>query len=118
MSASQIFLGIAITVAAQDIVPATLELSAILIVSRPTIVTAILPRTTGTRPTSIRGNEPRKGVRMLYAPAECDQCGVVFGSGVVIAEHPGEPSSYRRTAGPCPQIVMGLAERPRVDETV
>ena len=40
---------------------------------------------------------------MLYAPAECDQCGVVFGSGVVIAEHPGEPSSYRRTAGPCPQ---------------
>ena len=40
---------------------------------------------------------------MLYAPAECDHCGVVFGSGVVIAEHPGEPSSYRRAAGPCPQ---------------
>ena len=40
---------------------------------------------------------------MLYAPAECDHCGVVFGSGAVIAEHPGAPSSYRRAADPCPQ---------------
>jgi len=43
MSASQIFLGIAITVAAQDIGPAPLVLGAILIVSRPIVVTPILP---------------------------------------------------------------------------
>ena len=40
---------------------------------------------------------------MLYAPAECDWCGAVFVSGVVIAEQPGDPSSYRKVAGPCPR---------------
>jgi len=50
---------------------------------------------------------------MLYAPAECDHCGVVFGSGAVIAEHPGAPSSYRRAAGPCPQCGWSRL-RPRV----
>ena len=39
---------------------------------------------------------------MLYAPAICDACDAVFASGLVIAEHPGEPTSYRRSAGPCP----------------
>jgi len=40
---------------------------------------------------------------MLYAPAVCERCGAVFPSGEVIAESPGEPSSYRRSAGPCPR---------------
>lgn len=40
---------------------------------------------------------------MLYAPAVCDHCRAIFRSGVVIAEHPGDPSSYRKAAGPCPR---------------
>ena len=39
---------------------------------------------------------------MLYAPAVCQNCSAVFGSGQLIAESDGEPASYRRSAGPCP----------------
>jgi hypothetical protein len=39
---------------------------------------------------------------MLYAPAVCENCWAVFGSGQLIAESDGEPASYRRSAGPCP----------------
>ena len=39
---------------------------------------------------------------MLYAPAICDDCDAVFASDLIVAEHPGEPTSYRRSAGPCP----------------
>jgi len=40
---------------------------------------------------------------MLYAPAVCENCAAVFGSGQLIAENDGEPASYRRSAGPCPR---------------
>jgi len=40
---------------------------------------------------------------MLYAPAVCENCSTVFGSGQLIAENDGEPASYRRSAGPCPR---------------
>lgn len=40
---------------------------------------------------------------MLYAPAICDDCEAVFASGLVIPERLGEPTSYRRSAGPCPR---------------
>jgi len=39
---------------------------------------------------------------VLYAPAICDACDAVFVSDLIVAEHPGEPTSYRRSAGPCP----------------
>lgn len=39
---------------------------------------------------------------VLYAPAICDDCDAVFASDLIVAEHPGEPTSYRRSAGPCP----------------
>jgi hypothetical protein len=39
---------------------------------------------------------------MLYAPAVCNECNAVFASSLLIAEGHGEPSSYRRSAGPCP----------------
>ena len=40
---------------------------------------------------------------VLYAPAICDDCEAVFASGLVIPERLGEPTSYRRSAGPCPR---------------
>ena len=40
---------------------------------------------------------------MLYAPAVCENCCAVFASTEVIAESDGEPTSYRRSAGPCPR---------------
>ncbi len=40
---------------------------------------------------------------MLFSPAVCDSCGVVFASSEVVAERRGEPASYRSSAGPCPR---------------
>jgi len=40
---------------------------------------------------------------LLYSPAVCETCGAVFGSNEVIAEQPEDPTSYRRSAGPCPR---------------
>ena len=40
---------------------------------------------------------------MLFSPAVCDSCGIVFSSSEVVAERRGQPASYRSSAGPCPR---------------
>ena len=40
---------------------------------------------------------------MLFSPAVCDSCAAVFSTSEVVAEHHGEPASYRASAGPCPR---------------
>lgn len=40
---------------------------------------------------------------MLFSPAVCNGCGTVFPSSEVMAEHRGQPASYRSAAGPCPR---------------